>query len=96
MRLVDLVSVLIDHDSSENNTGLVKGQAAVSDKLFAMIEEQAVYCIEQGMGEQMAHALQRLAARTTPPPSAANLRSARSVERHRSWFSRAIPTHPKK
>jgi hypothetical protein len=89
--LVNLVSVLIDHDNSEANTGLVKGQAAVSERLFAMVEEQSIYCIEQGMGEQVASALQRLTTSSSPDsPTVHHCSAPRHGRRHRSSL-RAVP-----
>ncbi|MDA0799727.1 MAG: hypothetical protein O2826_11460 [Chloroflexi bacterium] len=73
MRLVDFVSILIDHDEKRLDGDLIKGQAEVGDRLFSMIEELSVDCIQRGMGREVALALQRL---STPAPAHARTRAA--------------------
>jgi hypothetical protein len=69
MRLADLVSILIDHDKKVPDGDLIKGQAEVGDRLFAMIEELSLDCIQRGMGREVAIALQRLSAPLPTDPT---------------------------
>ena len=48
---------------------LIKGQAEVGDRLFAMIEELSLDCIQRGMGREVAIALQRLSAPLPTDPT---------------------------
>ncbi len=82
MRLVDFVSILIDHDEKRLDGDLIKGQAEVGDRLFAMIGELSVDGIQRGMGREVALALQRL---PTPAPAHARTGAAHPQPRRLAY-----------
>jgi|APSaa5957512535_1039671.scaffolds.fasta_scaffold370216_1 hypothetical protein len=85
MQLVDLVSVVEDHKKQANNGDLIKGLADIGDRLYSLLEELSVECIERGLGAQVAIALKRL----TPNDLSVCSRSARgSISEARSPLTR--------
>jgi hypothetical protein len=68
MELVDLVSVLDNHRHSVVAGDLTKGQAQIGDRLYALVEDLSLDCIQRGMGTEVAQALERLTKPVTAAP----------------------------